>query len=71
MEVTNQTDHIALLSLMMVRVLAKRLNDLDLLDEETRQHLGRLLQGVRTHAGNRGIDDLRILFDNVEKAVAA
>jgi len=68
---TNPTDHIALLSLMMVGVLARRLNDLGQLDDDTRRHLRRLVDGVRTHADNRGLDDLKVLLDNMEKSVAA
>jgi len=56
---------------MMVGVLARRLNDLGQLDDDTRRHLRRLVDGVRTHADNRGLDDLKVLLDNMEKSVAA
>ncbi len=69
MELKNQSDHIAILSLMMVGTLVKRLNDTGQLDEGTRKHLHQLVEGVRLHARNAGLDDLRILFDNIDKAL--
>lgn len=69
MELKNQSDHVAILSLMMVGILIKRLNELGQLDEDTRRHLHRLVAGVRLHANNAGLADLRILFDNLDKAL--
>ena len=69
MEPVNQTDHIAVLSLMMVGVLTKRLKDLGQLDTDTSKHLHKLVQAVRGHAKTSGIDDLNTLFDNVDKAL--
>lgn len=69
MELKNQSDHLAILSLMMVGTLVKRLNETGHLDEATRRHLHHLVEGVRLHARNAGLDDLRILFDNIDKAL--
>ncbi len=69
MELTDQTDHIAILSLMLVGVLTKRLNDLGQLDEKTANNLHHLVQGVRTHANGAGLHDLKILFDNIDKTL--
>ena len=63
----NQTDHIAILALMMVGVLAKRLHDVDMLDDETEKHLHKLVQGVRKHAETVGITDMNALFTNIER----
>lgn len=69
MEPVNQTDHIAILSLMMVGVMTKRMKALGHLDEETERHLHRLVKSVREHAGLAGIADLNTLFDNIDKAL--
>lgn len=69
MEPKNQTDHIAILSLMMVGVLTKRLKDLGQLDKDTSDHLHRLVTSVRDHAESTGIEDLHILFKNIDKAL--
>jgi hypothetical protein len=71
MQPSNSTDHIALLSLMLVGLLARRLAELGQLDERTRNHMRRLVDGVRLHADNRGLDDLKVLLDNMESSVAA
>lgn len=70
MELRDQTDHIALLSLMMVGVLTKRLIEVDQLDKATAEELQKLVHGVRIHAKNAGLTDLNILFDNIEKSLA-
>lgn len=70
MQPKSQTDHIAILSLMMVGVLTKRLNDLGQLDDDTAKHLNRLVKSVREHASTSGIDDLNVLFDNINKALS-
>jgi hypothetical protein len=69
MELKDQSDHVALLSLMIVGVLTKRLIQLGQLDSETAEHIHRLVQGVRIHAGNAGMDDLNVLFDNIDKVL--
>ena len=69
MQLENQTDHIAILSLMMVGVLAKRLGELGQLDEGTARQLHQLVTGVRTHARNAGLKDLNILFDNIDRTL--
>lgn len=69
MEPKNQTDHIAILSLMMVGVLTKRLKDLNQLDDDTTKHLHRLVRSVRDHAESTGIEDLHILFENIDKSL--
>ena len=66
MELKDQTDHIALLSLMIVGVLTKRLAETGQLDEHTADHVRRLGQGVRIHAKNAGLTDLNVLFDNID-----
>lgn len=71
MELKNQSDHVAMLSLMMVGILTRRLSETGNLDEATRHQLHRLVEGVRLHAQNAGLDDLRILFDNIENALSA
>ena len=69
MEPRDQTDHIAILALMMVGVLTRRLREAGHLDEETRSHLHQLVQSVRTHAATAGIQDLKSLFDNIDKSL--
>jgi len=66
MELKNQADHIAILSLMMVGVLTKRLIDVGQLDKATAEHLHKLVIGVRTHAKSIGLTDLNALFDNID-----
>jgi len=69
MELKNQTDHIALLSLMIAGVLTKRLIETNQLDTETAEHIHRLVSGVRIHAKNAGLNDLNVLFDNIDKSL--
>lgn len=69
MELKDQADHIALLSLMIVGRLTKRLIEIDQLDRETAEQIHRLVQGVRIHAKNSGLEDLNVLFDNVDKSL--
>jgi hypothetical protein len=66
MELKDQTDHIALLSLMIVGRLTKRMIDTDQLDRETAEEIHRLVRGVRIHAKNSGLTDLNVLFDNID-----
>lgn len=70
MQPVNQTDHIAMLSLMMVGVLTKRLSDLGHLDDETSRHLRKLVNSVRDHAGALGIDDLDALFKRIDSSLS-
>jgi hypothetical protein len=69
MQPENQTDHIALLSLMICGTLVKRLNELGQIDEATGQRLHHLVRAVRTHAEGRNLSDLHILFDNIDVAL--
>lgn len=69
MELQDQTDHIAILALMMVGVLTKRMKELDQLDDDTSAHMHRLISTVREHANATGIVDLKILFDNIDKSM--
>jgi hypothetical protein len=69
MELKNQSDHIALLSLMIVGVLTKRLIQVNQLDRDTADQIHRLVQGVRIHAKNAGLADLNVLFDNIDAAL--
>lgn len=70
MKPVDQTDHIAILSLMMVGVLTKRLKDLGQLDDDTSRHLHKLVNSVREHATSSGLDDLQVLFGNIDKALS-
>lgn len=69
MELRDQTDHIALLSLMIVGELTKRLIDIGQLDRATAEHIHRLVKAVRIHASNAGHNDLNVLFDNIDRAL--
>ena len=71
MELKDQTDHIAILALMLVGVLTERLDQLGQLDDKTAERIHHLVGGVRTHARIAGISDLNILFDNIDKALGA
>lgn len=71
MELKDQTDHIAILALMMVGVLTERLDQLGQLDDKTADRIHQLVKGVRTHARNSGISDLNVLFDNIDRALGA
>lgn len=69
MELKDNTDHVAILALMMVGVLTKRLNDIGQLDKATASQLHKLVRGVRVHAQNAGINDLKIMFDNIDRSL--
>jgi hypothetical protein len=71
MEIKDQVDHIALLSLMIVGELTKRLIELDQLDQPTRDKIHKLVHGVRLHAKNAGLGDLDVLFDNIDGSLGA
>lgn len=70
MELKNQADHMAILSLMMVGVLTKRLIDVGQMDKVTAEHLHKLVQGVRIHAKSVGVTDLNSLFDSIDTKLA-
>ncbi|MET0373314.1 MAG: hypothetical protein ABW128_03535 [Rhizorhabdus sp.] len=69
MEPENQTDHIALLALMICGTLIKRMDEVGQLDEATAKRLHRLVEAVRTHAKRHNAADLKILFDNIELSI--
>jgi hypothetical protein len=69
MQLESQTDHVAILALMLVGVLIKRLDEVGHLDGDTAHQLHRLVEGVRTHAKHAKLTDLKILFDNIERAL--
>lgn len=69
MELKDNTDHIAILALMMSGVLVKRLSELGQLDDATADQIHKLVNGVRTHAKHSGLSDLKILFDNIDNAL--
>ena len=69
MELKDQSDHVALLSLMLVGVLTKRMTETGQLEDETAGQIHRLVQGVRIHARHAGLEDLDVLFDNVDRAL--
>jgi hypothetical protein len=70
MQLNNQTDHIAILALMMAGILIKRLDQTGHLDEPTAEHLHRLVLGVRAHAKHAGLTDLNVLFDNIDNSLS-
>ena len=67
----NETDHSALLALMLVGTLIERMDDLGQLDDATARRMHQLVSGVRTHAQSTGLTDLRILFDNIDRKLGA
>lgn len=69
MQPENQTDHIALLALMICGMLIKRLNELGQMDDPTAHRLHQLVKTVRTHAEGHDLHDLRILFENIDLAL--
>lgn len=69
MQPESQTDHIALLALMLVGLLIKRLEEIGQLDDATAHQIHRLVGTVGVHAKNAGLRDLNILFDNIERAL--
>ena len=69
MQPASQTDHIALLSLMLVGMLIKRLQEVGQLDDATAHQIHRLVGTVRTHAENAGLTDLKILFNNLDRSL--
>ena len=71
MQLENQTDHIAMLSLMLVGVLVRRMSELGQIDEATAVHIHKLAENVRRHAGFAGLTDLKVLFENIDHALGA
>ncbi len=70
MELKDQADHVALLALMIVGVLTRRLIETNQLDRDTADQIHRLVQGVRIHAKGTGLTDLNVLFDNLDRTLA-
>jgi hypothetical protein len=68
-QLENQTDHIAMLALMLVGVLIRRLEEIGQLDMATERQLHKLVGAVRTHAENAGHSDLHVMFDNIDRAL--
>jgi hypothetical protein len=71
MQLENKTDHIAILALMMVGILTKRLGETGQLDDATSRQLHSLVAGVRKHAKSAGLNDLQYLFDNIDRKLDA
>lgn len=69
MRLENQSDHVALLALMLVGTLTRRLVEIGQLDDRTAEHIHRLVQGVRIHAKHASLTDLDVLFDNIENSL--
>ncbi|MGE0386284.1 MAG: hypothetical protein AB7Q97_16275 [Gammaproteobacteria bacterium] len=69
MQPESQTDHIALLALMIGGTLIKRLDEIGHLDQATARHLHILVGAVRTHAKDRGLSELNMLFDNIDRTL--
>lgn len=69
MQPENQTDHIAPLSLTLMGILIKRLEEVGQLDDATAHHIHRLVGSVRIHAKNVGLTDLNVLFDSIDRAL--
>jgi hypothetical protein len=68
MELNDQSDHVALLSLMQSGVLTKRLVEVGQLYDQTAEHIHKLVQGARIHARHVGPADLNVLFDNIDNS---
>jgi hypothetical protein len=69
MQPDTQTDHVALLALMIAGTLIKRLDEIGQLDETTARHLHKLVMGVRVHAKTSGLADLNNLFNSIDRAL--
>lgn len=69
MKLENQSDHIALLALMLAGALTKRLAETGQLDDHTTAHIHKLVHGVRTHARHAKLTDLDVLFDNIDNTL--
>jgi hypothetical protein len=54
---------------MLVGVLTKRLVEVGQLDDQTAEHIHKLVQGVRIHATHAGLTDLNVLFDNIDHSL--
>ncbi|MDB5719814.1 MAG: hypothetical protein JWP15_432 [Alphaproteobacteria bacterium] len=70
MKLENQTDHVAILALMIAGVLMKRLDELGEIDDATAKQLHHLVGGVRRHATHFALDDLNVLFDNIDRSLS-
>lgn len=71
MQVKTAFDHIALLSLMMTRLLTKRLQALGQLDNATTKHLHHLVVSMKGHADLTGNHELDLLLGEMERELRA
>jgi RIO-like serine/threonine protein kinase len=71
MKLENETDHMAILALMISGLLLRRLNELGQIDEVTANHLHQLVAGVRRHAAISDLGDLNVLFDNIDRSLGS
>jgi hypothetical protein len=69
MQPQSQTDHVALLALMLAGILIERLSETGNLDAATARRIHHLVGAVRIHAKNAGLNDLEFLFDNLDRAL--
>ena len=67
MQLDKITDDIAILALMMVGVIAERLNEVGQLDDKTARHLHHLVKSARTHAQFQSGHELDNLFNRIEE----
>jgi hypothetical protein len=67
MQIKTPFEHVALLSLMMVKILTKRLQELDQLDKATITHLHHLVVTVKAHADFGGGHELDVLLGELER----
>lgn len=71
MEVRTASEHVALLSLMMTRVLTMRLQALGQLDNATVKHLHHLVVSMKAHADLNGSQELDLLLGEMERELRA
>ena len=71
MQVKTTFEHVALLSLMMTRVLTRRLQALGQLDSATTKHLHHLVVSMKAHADLNGSDELDLLLGEMERELRA
>jgi hypothetical protein len=71
MQVKTAFEHVALLSLMMTRVLTRRLQALGQLDSTTTKHLHHLVVSMKTHADLNGNHELDVLLGEMERELRA
>ncbi len=71
MEVKTASDHVALLSLMMTRLVTRRLQALGQLDDATLKHLHHLVVSMKAHADLQGSQELDLLLKEMERELRA